>query len=105
MNLSKLQETVEWGAWRATVHGVPKSRTRLSDGKAAAEVGGMCYLNVQTPWFCLLGGMCPGTGFRQGLHKAPEAAAASDLSGSGGGKETEQRLPENPNWDKCTHFH
>lgn len=22
-----------------------------------------------------------------------------------GGKETEQRLPENPNWDKWTHLH
>ena len=32
MNLSKLWETVEdRGAWRAAVHGVPKSRTRLSD--------------------------------------------------------------------------
>ena len=32
MNLSKLQEIVnDRGAWRAVVHGVEKSRTRLSD--------------------------------------------------------------------------
>ena len=32
VNLSKLQERVEdREAWRATVHGVSKSRTRLSD--------------------------------------------------------------------------
>ena len=32
MNLSKLQEIVEdRGAWRATVHGVLKSQTPLSD--------------------------------------------------------------------------
>ena len=32
MSLSKLQEMVkERKAWRAAVHGVPKSRTRLSD--------------------------------------------------------------------------
>ena len=31
-NLSKLQEIVEdRGAWRAAIHGVAKSRTRLSD--------------------------------------------------------------------------
>ena len=32
MNLSKLQELVmDRGAWRAAVHGVTKSQTRLSD--------------------------------------------------------------------------
>ena len=32
MNLSKLQEIVEdRGVWRATIHGVTKSRTQLSD--------------------------------------------------------------------------
>ena len=32
MNLSKFLETVEdRGAWRAIVHGVPKSQTRLGD--------------------------------------------------------------------------
>ena len=32
VNLSKLREMVkDWGAWRAAVHGVTKSRTRLSD--------------------------------------------------------------------------
>ena len=32
MNLSKLQEIVEdRGAWPATVHGITKSQTRLSD--------------------------------------------------------------------------
>ena len=36
MNLSKLQEVVEdRGAWRAAVHGVGKSQTRLSDSTAA----------------------------------------------------------------------
>ena len=34
MNLSKLQEIVkDWKAWHAVVHGVAKSRTRLSDWK------------------------------------------------------------------------
>ena len=32
MNLSKLQETVKnRGAWHAAIHGIAKSRTRLSD--------------------------------------------------------------------------
>ena len=31
VNLSKLQELVDREAWRAVIHGVAKSRTRLSD--------------------------------------------------------------------------
>ena len=32
MSLSELQELVmDWEAWRAVIHGVTKSRTRLSD--------------------------------------------------------------------------
>ena len=32
MSLSKLQDIVkDWEAWRVTIHGVPKSQTRLSD--------------------------------------------------------------------------
>ena len=32
MSFSKLQEFVmDWEAWRAAIHGVAKSRTRLSD--------------------------------------------------------------------------
>ena len=39
VNLSKLQETAEnKGAWRATVYGVPKSRTQLSNRTATNVV-------------------------------------------------------------------
>ena len=31
MNVSKLQEIEDRGAWHATVHGVAKSQTQLSD--------------------------------------------------------------------------
>ena len=34
MNLSKLWEIAKWEAWRAAVHGVEKSQTRLSDQTA-----------------------------------------------------------------------
>ena len=38
MRLSQLRETVKDGeAWRAAVHGAAKSRTRLSDQRAAKE--------------------------------------------------------------------
>ena len=38
MNLSKLRETLEdRGAWRAVVHGVTKSWTRLSDWTTAKD--------------------------------------------------------------------
>ena len=38
MSLNKLQDTEEdRGAWRAAVHGVTKSRTRLSDSTAKCE--------------------------------------------------------------------
>ena len=31
MSLSKIWELMDWEAWRATVHGVTKNQTRLSD--------------------------------------------------------------------------
>ena len=38
MNLSKLQEIVKYrGAWRATVHGVAKSWTQLSNSTTIVE--------------------------------------------------------------------
>ena len=38
MDLNKLWETVEHrGAWRAAVHGVTKTRTRLSDSTASCK--------------------------------------------------------------------
>ena len=38
MNLSKLQETgKDRGAWRAAVHGVAESQTRLSDWTATTD--------------------------------------------------------------------
>ena len=46
MSLSKLREMVkDRGAWRAAVHGVAKSRTRLSDWTTATNVLTSYYLN------------------------------------------------------------
>ena len=40
MNLSKLRETVkDRGAWRAAVHGVANSQTRLNDKKTTGQSG------------------------------------------------------------------
>ena len=44
MNLSKLREVAkDRGAWHATVHGVPKSKTQLSNG-TANKYEGTCVL-------------------------------------------------------------
>ena len=43
MNLSKLREIVkDREAWRAVVHGVPKSWTRLSDGTTTVSQAHSC---------------------------------------------------------------
>ena len=38
MNLSKLRDSREWGAWRAAVHGVTKCLTQLSNWKIATNM-------------------------------------------------------------------
>ena len=52
MSLGKLQELVmDREAWRAVVHGVTKSQTRLSNG--ALDGGGCCCSVAQScPTFC-----------------------------------------------------
>ena len=56
MNLSKLREIVkDREAWRAAVHGVPKSWTRLSDGTTTVSQALSCpvtlnFQNSRFPW-------------------------------------------------------
>ena len=53
MRLSKLREVVmDWEAWRAIVHGVAKSRTRLSELNRGKLSVGLFQLLVapDTPW-------------------------------------------------------
>ena len=49
MNLSKLWEIVEDRAWRAAVHGIAKSRTRLSDW-IATQLSFYIWWNWGTHW-------------------------------------------------------
>ena len=57
MNLSKLQELVmDREAWRATIHGVSKSRTQLSYWTESCEHISIRYLQMHSSyWFCFSG--------------------------------------------------
>ena len=47
MNLSKLREIMkDREAWRAAVHGVPKSWTRLSDGTTTVSQALSCFVTL-----------------------------------------------------------
>ena len=51
MSLSKLCETVKGGeAWRAAIHGIPKSWTGLSDWTTTIDSTSSSYFNMKSPW-------------------------------------------------------
>ena len=52
MSLSKLCETVKGGeAWRAAIHGIPKSWTGLSDWTTTIDSTSSSYFNMKSPWW------------------------------------------------------
>ena len=56
---SCLENSMDTGAWRATVHGVTKSRTRLStDTHMDSHCCSLCSLNTWSPLTCFYSRLC-----------------------------------------------
>ena len=65
LQYSCLENSIDRGAWRATVHGVTKSRTRLSDQHTHAQSRHRTVPSPKDPSCCTLiatlGSSCPGS--------------------------------------------
>ena len=67
LQYSCLENPMDGGAWLATVHGVPKSRTQLSDFTFTFQVHAL--EKEMTTYSSVLARRIPGTGKPGGLHR------------------------------------
>ena len=66
---SSLENPMDRGAWRATVHAVAKSQTRLSDLEHIVRNWPMCSCRLGGPSVCTLEAQAPGLRTRGAMSK------------------------------------